>query len=1014
MEKKQQPLKTKQPARKRAIQPEAVALKPSQAKVAEAEAAFPIVGIGASAGGLAAIEKFFAGMPADRDSGMAFVVVQHLAPDHKSILDDLIRRYTRMKVYEVKDGIEVLPNCAYIIPPNRDMAFLHGNLYLSEPMSPRGLRLPIDFFFRSLAQDQHERAICIVLSGTGTDGTLGLRAIKGEGGMAMAQTPESTEYDGMPRSAISTGLVDYVLPPGEMGAQLIAYAKHLFSRKPRQISPTTPQSPDLLKKVHILLRAKTGHDFSFYKQNTIMRRIERRMAVNQVERLEDYLRHLQQSPTEVEALFRDLLIGVTSFFRDPDAFKVLQELAVPRLFDKITSAGPVRVWVPGCSTGEEAYSIAILLHECMETRSHTSLFQIFATDIDSQAISTARAGIYPASVAADISPERLARFFTLSDDGSTYHVQQLIRDMLIFSEQDVTLDPPFSRLGLVSCRNLLIYMGAELQKKVLATFQYALKQDGFLFLGSAESIGELTDAFQTVDRMWKLYQHKGAAHLPPAPRGIAPLLPVDARPPRLTVPWESRSGIRESVERALLQQYAPASVVINERGEILFIHGSTGKYLEPAAGEASVNIMRMAREGLRRELTNAIRRVAARQEPVNYQGLRVKSNGETITVNLTVRPFEEDPAFAQGLLLAIFEEAPSKARGVAGAEEAAVASPAGEERIKALEQELQDKEEYLQSTFQELDTSNEELKSTNEELQSANEELGATNEELETSREELQSINEELLTVNTELQMKLDQLCQSNNNMENLLTSTNIGTIFVDTQMCLTFFTPAVNRVVHIRQSDIGRPITHVVMNLEGYDRLAEDIQAVLNSLVPFELEVHSKENLWYLMRILPFRTLENTIEGAVVTFIDITRRKKIEEELYQSEARHRLQAEDALKEANLLRRLAVVVCDSSDAVAVQDLQGRILAWNPGAVRMYGWSESEALAMNMRKRVPGGKVKGEVAMLKKIALGEKIEPFQTVRLAKDGNSVKVWLTASALIDEKGKLYAISTTERAVA
>jgi two-component system CheB/CheR fusion protein len=453
-------------------------------------------------------------------------------------------------------------------------------------------------------------------------------------------------------------------------------------------------------------------------------------------------------------------------------------------------------------------------------------------------------------------------------------------------------------------------------------------------------------------------------------------------------------------------------VVINERGEILFIHGSTGKYLEPAAGEASVNIMRMAREGLRRELTNAIRRVAARQEPVNYQGLRVKSNGETITVNLSVRPFEEDPAFSPGLLLVIFEEAPHKGKGVVGAEEAAVSSPAGQERIKALEQELQDKEEYLQSTFEELDTSNEELKSTNEELQSANEELGATNEELETSREELQSINEELLTVNAELQMKLDQLCQSNNNMENLLTGTNIGTIFVDTQMCLTFFTPAADRVVHIRQSDIGRPITHVVMNLEGYDRLAEDIQAVLNSLVPFELEVHSKENSWYLLRIMPFRTLENTIEGAVVTFIDITRRKKAEEELAQSEAKHRLLAK-AIDESNSLRRMAVVVLDSNDAIAVQDLQGRILAWNPGAVRMYGWSESEALAMNMRKRIPKEQTEKELALLKKIALGDKIEPFQTQRLAKGGNSVKVWLTASALIDEAGKLYAISTTERKI-
>jgi len=982
-------VKRKEPVKKKVATP--------KAGVGVEDVSFPIVGIGASAGGLSAFEKFFAGMPAKGNSGMAFVLVQHLAPDHKSILGDLVKRYTRMKVFEVKDGTKVQPDCAYIIPPNRDMAFLHGSLYLSEPLAPRGLRLPIDFFFRSLAQDQHERAICIVLSGTGSDGTMGLRAIKGEGGMAMAQTPDSTEYDGMPVNAISTGLVDYVLPPGEMPAQLIAYSKHVFGRKPRQITPPTVKATDLLKKIYILLRANTGHDFSFYKQNTIVRRIERRMAVNQIESMEDYLRHLQQSPKEVEALFRDLLIGVTSFFRDQEAFKLLEEMAVPRLFDRLPRAGTVRVWVPGCSTGEEAYSIAILLQEYMQKHKQIFKVQIFATDIDKQAISNARSGSYPASIVADVSPERLASFFTLSEDSNTYHVQKFIRDMLIFSEQDVILDPPFSRLGLISCRNLLIYMGTELQKKVLSLFHYSLKQDGFLFLGSAESIGELTDAFQTIDRKWKLYQHKGAAYLPHIPSVRTSLLPAEAVPPRVGYKQKG-AGIREMTEKALLQQYSPAGVVINDHGDTLYIHGSTGKYLEPAAGEASINIVRMAREGLKRELTTAIRRVSSGKEPVSYTGLRVKADGEPIIVNLTVRHFDENPDLPQGLMLVTFEEVPPKGKGKKAAKETEPALPDADEKIKLLERELQDKEEYLQTTFEELETSNEELKSTNEELQSANEELGSTNEELETSREELQSMNEELSTVNNELQGKVDQLSQSGNYMNNLLTSTGVGTIFVDNHMCITFFTPAAAGAVHLIQGDIGRPINHVVTNLAGYDNLSDDIRAVLKSLSPRETEVRSKDNRWYLVRIMPFRTLENTIAGAVITFIDVTERK---------------QAQKALEEAYSLKHMAVLVRDSKDAITVQDLQDRILAWNPGAARIYGWSESEALAMSARKRVPPGKAEKEFDMLKKITQDDKIEPFQTQRLTRDGRSLTVWLTASALINEAGEVYAISTTEKAV-
>jgi two-component system CheB/CheR fusion protein len=625
---------------------------------------FPVVGIGASAGGLAAFEAFFSNMPADTESGVAFVLVQHLAPDHKSILSELIKRYTRMQVYEVEDGVKVQPNCVYIIPPNRDMAFLNGSLHLLEQGTPRGLRLPIDFFFRSLAQDQQERAICIVLSGTGSDGTAGVRAIKGEGGMVMAQDIESAEYDGMPRSAIATGFVDYVLPPDKMPAQLIAYASHAFGKKPRPVIPPVGKAEDAMKKIFILLRAQTGHDFSLYKQSTINRRVERRMAVSQIEQLDDYYRYFQKTPTEADALFRDLLIGVTSFFRDPEAFDILEKEAIPHLFDRKQAGAIVRVWAPGCSTGEEAYSIAILIQERVEALKLNFVIQAFATDIDRSAIEQARAGVYPASIATDISPERLARFFTLSPDGGSYRIQKSIRDMLVFSEQSVIKDPPFSRLDMISCRNMLIYMSRELQKKVIPLFHYALNPGGLMFLGNSESVGDFENLFATVDRKWKLYQRiedTSGRHRIGMAKFIPPLMegPIARRASGKSI-GETTIRLRELTEKALLEQYAPASVVINERGDILYIHGRTGRYLEPAPGEVGVNILQMAREGLRRELTTAIRKMAVQKGPMHCPGLRVKTNGDFTIVNLTVQLVAglSGDATAPGLLLVSFEEVP--------------------------------------------------------------------------------------------------------------------------------------------------------------------------------------------------------------------------------------------------------------------------------------------------------------------------------------------------------------------
>ena len=936
---------------------------------------------------------------------MAFVLVQHLAPDHESILTDLIRRYTRMEVFEVEDGMVVRPNCTYIIPPGHDMAFLNGSLQLLAPSEPRGLRMPIDFFFRSLAQDQHERAIGIVLSGTGTDGTFGVRAIKSEAGMVMVQTPGSTEFDGMPRSAIATGLVDYELPPAKMAAQLIAYATHAFGKLLRLPDTSPPKTENALKKIFILLRAQTGHDFSLYKPSTIHRRIERRMAVHQITAVDDYVRYLQQNRPEVEALFRDLLIGVTNFFRDPEVFKVLEEEIIPKLFDDKPAGGVIRVWSAGCSTGEEAYSLAILLLERMEQLKQSYTLQVFATDIDDRAIATARASVYPASIAADITPERLARFFTAEADGCTYRIHKSIRDLLIFSEQDVIKDPPFSKLDLISCRNLLIYLGADLQKRLIPVFHYALNPGGRLFLGTSEGIGEFSELFAVLDRKAKLFQRneetiagqrRALGKFLQARTEMEPLPPKEAH--KREIP--KKPALREVTEELLLQEIAPTGALVNSRGDILYLHGRSGMFLEPAQGEAGVNnILKMAREGLLPALTVALHKASSSHEVVRRQGLNVKTNGHFNMVNLTIRPvtdrLEEVPDVP--LFLVILEEMPPPDPELAQPPTLTGGTPPDSlAQIAALQQELRSKEEYLQSTHEELESSSEELKSSNEEMQSVNEELQSTNEELETSKEELQSINEELATVNAELQLKVTDLSRANNDMNNLLAGTGIGTVFVDHQLHILRFTPDASEITNLILSDVGRPLVHIVSNLVGYDHLVADAQSVLKTLLPVEKEVQTRDGKWFTMRILPYRTLDNVIEGAVISFFDIT---------------EMVRTREALHAANDQLRLAVVVRDASDAITVKDLEGRILAWNPGAVRLYGWTEAEALQMNVRDRIPPAQREQEIEKMRQLSRAEILEPYYTQRLTKSGEVVEISMITTALLNEAGQMYGIATTER---
>jgi two-component system CheB/CheR fusion protein len=729
------------------------------------------------------------------------------------------------------------------------------------------------------------------------------------------------------------------------------------------------------------------------------------MAIHQIEALDGYVKLMQQTPTEVEALFRDLLIGVTRFFRDPEAFQVIEEQTIPQLFTGKPTEAVIRVWVPGCSTGEEAYSLAILLHEHMEALKQPFRVQVFATDIDSRAVAIARTGVYPAGIIADIAPERLTRFFSIEAQSNTYRIHKTIRDLLIFSEQDVIKDPPFSKIDLISCRNLLIYMGAELQKKLIHLFHYALNPGGFLLLGTSESVGDLGNLFVTIDRKLKIYQRKEDAQSEQRVllnRLLPPTMAMNIHLPRTTEQRTTppKPPLRDLAEQAILQQIAPAAALVNRSGDILYLHGRTGMYLEPTPGEAGINnILKMARDGLRHDLATALHKAAGNRERVRRPGLRVKTNGDYTTVNLTVSPVASGGAnlLEEILLLVILEEAPPldleqimKPTLPASTGEDGAETVDANTRIEALKQELRTKDEYLQTANEMLEASNEELKSSNEEMQSVNEELQSSNEELETSKEELQSINEELATVNSELQTKVVDLSRANNDMNNLLAGTGIGTVFVDHQLRILRFTPAATRIIKLIPSDVGRPVGDLAFNLVGYDQLVADTEEVLNTLAHKEVQVQTAEGKWYAMRIQPYRTLDNVIEGAVITFVDNTELKAAQEALL---------------------RLAVVVHDAHDAVTVHDLEGRILSWNPSATRLYGWSEAEALQRNIGDLIPEPLREEALTTVQQLSQAQILEPYRTKRIAKNGTIVAVRVTATALMNNAGQIYAIATTER---
>jgi len=822
-----------------------------------------VAGLGASAGGLEALVDFFAHVPAD--SGIAFVVVTHQHPEHLSLLAEILNRDCKIPVTEAVEGVQLQVDHAYVCPAGSQVRVVKGKIQLTKTSDLEPRQLPIDTFLRTLAQDRLERAVCVIFSGNGADGSLGLKAIKGEGGLVIAQDPATAKYTGMPASAIATGLVDYILPAAEMPAQLVAYVRGPYLGH-RPAAPAVSGIPDdQLQKILVLLRTRTRYDFSSYKVATIQRRIERRMNVQQIRTPADYIQYLQKTPAELDLLFKELLISVTCFFRDWAAWEKLSTTVVPELLAVLPDSASFRVWVPGCATGEEAYSVAILLRDCIDRLHRRIDVQVFGTDLDLRAIDVARAGKYPEGIAADVPARWLERYFTRQ--GDHYLINREIRGSVIFAQQNVISDPPFTKLDWISCRNVLIYLNADLQRRLFLLFHYALNPGGLLTLGTSETVGDRGDLFRPIDRTWKFFSRQGTVrpheriHLPvrPALPDRPPTGPLPAPPPVPVVEREQR--ISRLVEQVLLSRYSPASVLVDSRGDILHVHGRTGLYLEPASGSLPrLNILEMAREGLATELRTALRQASTSKREVLRENIRVKFNRSEHRLDVAVVRLTE-PEPLRGLLLVTLRPVPIRKKGGK--------APAATGRTH-LVRALQEARDSLRATIEELAISNEELTSANEELQSANEEMQSSNEELDTSREELQSLNEELSTVNAEQSAKVEELARSRDDMQNLLNSTEVATLFLDNELRIRRYTESATKLVHLIPSDIGRPLSDQTSKLKG-PRLAEDCREVLKTLIPRQAEVETKDGAWYLMRILPYRTVENAIDGLVITFVNIT-----------------------------------------------------------------------------------------------------------------------------------------------
>ncbi len=946
-----------------------------------------IVGIGASAGGLEAFKTFFAQMPVD--SGMAFVLVQHLAPQHDSLLAELIGRSTTMPVAEAFDGELVVADHVYVIPPDATLTIADGALQVSKPAPPRQHRWPINTFFSSLAQDQGDCAVCIVLSGTGSDGARGLRVVKEHGGLTLAQSGfDHAAMTGMPSSAAATGLVDHILPVEDMPARLLAHHKHL------QVADNHngPQGDREALASHLqticgLLLAEVGHDFSQYKEKTLTRRIQRRMHVVQVETVPDYIAYLRAHREEHQQLFREVLIGVTEFFRDPLAFEALQAVALPDLLAGKGASDTLRVWVPGCATGEEAYSIAIALKESMgnqdgDGKGSDPKVQIFATDIDDYAINAARAGRYKAPLTG-VSAERQQRWFT--HDGDTWCVAKVIREMCVFSPHSAIKDPPFSRMDLVSCRNLMIYLNPELQERVLQTFHYALQPGGYLLLGPSEGLGRTAKLFTVVNKSQRLYTRRedsGAG---------APALPVrSARSPdprsMRGAATPLRGGREDALERgarAVLEPYTPAYVVIGGNQDILRFSGDTGRYLEPSAGAASLNLTGLLHRGLRVAARAAVKQALAAGKPVLQEGLEITIGGQRQRLRLIAAPLPASEAGDRLCVLAFdeLESTPDQGDSRPDADGAVV---------HGLERELSSVRAELQDAIEQQETVTEEMKSSNEEYQSVNEELQSANEELETSKEEMQSINEELQIVNAEMQGKNDSMAHLNSDLQNLLDSTQIATLFLDSQLHVGNFTPAMTTVFRLRDSDRGRPITEISARID-YPDLQDDVAQVLRTLEIVERTLKSNENAsTFLLRMRPYRTVSNTIDGVVLTFVDISERRQHEIERGW---------------------LAAIVDSSRDMIIGHSLDGSITSWNASAERILGYPPTQVLGKSMSLLLAGPDVARAQELLGACTQQRVTQDLEMTWQRRDGSQVPVAATCSSVCDESGQVVAGSLIVR---
>jgi len=906
--------------------PERTALKPSTLD-------FPVVGIGASAGGLQAIRLFFENMP--QDNGMAFVVVLHLSPDHQSIADKIIQESTKMPVLQVTERVSIQKNQVYVISPGQRLTMNDGMLEVSDSDTRESRHASIDLFFRDLAEVHRERAFCIVLSGTGTDGAVGLSRIKEHGGVTFAQAPEDAEFDGMPRAAVETRMVDLVLPVVEMPQKLLE-----LWRNSREIRLPTANDPELqaiatvserdaalaeqlLHDILIQLRTGTGHDFKHYKRATVLRRIERRMQVTGQPDLSGYYRYLQDNPEETKSLLEDMLIGVTNFFRDREAFEALERDVVPQLVSAAISAQrekeEIRVWSAGCSTGEEVYSLAMLLTDQLQLDASAASLQLFATDIDERAISVGRAGLYPQAILTDVPPSRLRHYFLKEDDH--YRIRKEIRERVLFAKHSLLSDPPFSQIDLIVCRNLLIYLDREVQREILQMFHFSLRPGGFLFLGSSESADACHELFTPVDKRNRIFRAKtgtgNSRRTPTMPRGGYVRSNVSREAPQSSVQRKLSFG---DIHQRALEHAAPPSVIVDSNADILNMSESAGRFLRHAGGELSRNLLTLILPELRLEIRTTLFQVQQSGVPVKSREVPINRDERRYIIDLVAHPYKEEDSDSEYVLV-IFEEVE-----IDPAELAMTTVLQTESQVLSnLERELQRTKLHLQDTIEQSEVSSEELKASNEEMQAINEELRSATEELETSKEELQSINEELLTVNFELKTKVEETDKINDYLTNLIASTDIATVFVDRSMRIKWFTPRAIDIFSMLPVDTGRSLLDITHRLD-YENLAGDAALVFESLNMIEREVSSTDNRWYIARLLPYRSAEDHIDGTVLTFIDITKRRAAEEELRKGEERMRLVAEST-------RDYAIITLDE---------QGVITSWNTGAELIFGYNKTEA------------------------------------------------------------------------